>query len=164
MISKDHLAAALVRECDIAKHLHTKLDAEAFDYRPSEGQRSTLELMRYLAACGIGGIRSLAAGDWKAFGAYTERVETMTPEEFPAAMDRQKAEIEAFFAGITEEELETRMARLPVGDPMPLDAAIMNGPLKWLTAYKMQLFLYAKATGAAAIGTANAWAGIDWRG
>jgi len=164
MIRKEHLAAAMTRECDIAKHLVTKCGAEAFDYRPSEGQRSTLELMRYLAACGIGGIESLATGDWKAFGRYTARVETMTPAEFPVAMDRQKAEIEAFFAGITEEELETRTARLPAGDPMPLDAAIMGGPLKWLAAYKMQLFLYAKATGVAGIGTANAWAGIDWRG
>ena len=38
--------------------------------------------------------------------------------------------------------------------------AIMSGPLKWLTGYKMQLFLYAKATGAE-IGTSNAWGGYD---
>ncbi len=44
-----------------------------------------------------------------------------------------------------------------------LGLAILNGPLKWLTAYKLQLFLYAKACGAE-IGTANAWAGMDWKG
>jgi hypothetical protein len=165
MITKEQLAAGLARECDICVHLASKIDREAYDYRPTPAQRSTIELMRYLSICGIAGIRCMAASDWKLFGGYVERVAELTPEEFPEAMARQKAEIEAFFAETPAETLATQEAKLPGGGPtMPLGAAIMNGPLKWLTAYKMQLFLYAKATGAATIGTANAWAGIDWRG
>jgi hypothetical protein len=49
---------------------------------------------------------------------------------------------------------------MPGGGELPLGAALLNGPFKWLTSYKLQLFLYAKANGAA-IGTVNAWAGMD---
>ena len=90
------------------------------------------------------------------------------PFAFPAdgfveAMDRQKAELIAFFKGIPEERFASAEGLLPAGASMPLGAALMNGPLKWLTAYKLQLFLYAKAAGADEISTVNAWAGVDKR-
>ena len=44
---------------------------------------------------------------------------------------------------------------------LPLGAAILNGPAKWLAAYKMQLFLYAKASGAPELKTSNLWRGAD---
>ena len=37
----------------------------------------------------------------------------------------------------------------------------MVGPLKWITAHKLQLFLYAKTTSAPGMGTSNAWSGAD---
>ena len=164
MITKAHLAASMLRECDIAKHLFTKIPADAYDYRPTEGQRSTLELLRYLSVCGIGGIRAMEANDLKVMTEFTEQAAAMQAAEFPEAMDRQKARIREYFDGVDERALETMEAKLPGAGSMPLDVALMNGPLKWLTGYKMQLFLYAKASGASEIGTANAWAGIDWRG
>jgi hypothetical protein len=87
----------------------------------------------------------------------------MPASEFPAAMDRQKRDIEYFFASTSEETLATQQAPVMPSGMLPLGAAILGGPFKWLTAYKLQLFLYAKATGARDIGTANAWAGIDWK-
>ena len=164
MITKDHLAASMLRECDTAKHLFTKLPDGALDYRPTPGQRSTLELLRYLSVCGSGGIRAVVANDLNVLTEHTQRAAGMPADAFPAAMDRQKAEIQAYFDGVDERALEEARASLPGAGAMPLDAALMNGPLKWLTAYRMQLFLYAKAAGAAGIGTANAWAGIDWKG
>ena len=163
MLSKDQIAASMMFECDVSKHLHGKLTRQSYDYKPTDGQRSTLELLRYLAVCGIAGIQSLYQSDWKAFGKYTERSATMTAEEFPAAMDLQKQEIKDFFHSITERDLETRDAILPVGGSQLLGQAILNLPFKWLPAYKLQLFLYAKATGAADLNTANAWMGIDWK-
>lgn len=160
MITKDQLAASLTRECDICRHLFTKLGPAAHDYRPSPGQRSTTDLLRYLSYCGIAGVRSMAEKNWKIFAERAERAKEMPAAEFPAAMDRQKREIEAFFESVSDQTLGTQEAQVPGGGTLPLGAAIMSGPLKWLTAYKMQLFLYAKATGAD-IGTVNAWAGID---
>ncbi len=163
VLTRDQLTDAMLRECDICVHLHGKLAPGAFDYRPSPGQRSTTELLRYLAACGIGGLRSMTEKNWKRFAEATARLADMPGERFPEEMARQKADIAAHMAGLTEEMLRTHEASVPPGIAMPLGAAIVNGPLKWLTGYKMQLFLYAKASGAPDIGTANAWAGMDWK-
>jgi hypothetical protein len=154
----------MTRECDICLHLFSKLSPDAYDYKPSDSQRTTLELLRYLAACGIGGLRAMANSDWKLFNEELARTREMPAEDFPATMTRQKQAIEQFFASTSEAVLETKEAKMPGGATLPLGAGIMNGPLKWLAAYKLQLFLYAKATGAHQIGTANAWAGIDWKG
>ncbi|MFN2635722.1 MAG: hypothetical protein ABR585_01670 [Gemmatimonadaceae bacterium] len=163
MITREHIAGGMTRECDICIHLFEKLGPDAFDYRPSEGQRSTLELLRYLSGCGIGGLRALAGSNWKLFGQTLERTKDMPPQGFPSAMKTQRREIEEFFATTSEETLATQMAPTLPSGTMPLGAAILWGPFKWLAAYKLQLFLYAKATGAHDIATANAWAGIDWK-
>ena len=164
MITRDQVSSAMTRECDICLHLFSKLTPDAWDYRPSDSQRTTLELLRYLAGCGIGGLRAMASSDWKLFNEELARNKEMQPEGFPAAMTRQKQAIEQFFASTSEATLETKEAKMPGGGTLPLGVGIINGPLKWLAAYKLQLFLYAKATGAHQIGTANAWAGIDWKG
>jgi hypothetical protein len=164
MISKQQLGEAMVRECDICLHLFGKLRPGALEYRPSPGQRSTAELLRYLSVCGIAGVRAMANGDFKLFREALARVQDAPADAFPAAMEEQKADLRAFFETVTEETLERQQATLPGGGAKPLGVAILEGPLKWLTGYKLQLFLYAKATGAHDIGTANAWAGIDWKG
>jgi hypothetical protein len=160
MISKDQLAAAMMKECDVCIHLVSKLPAGAGDYRPSEKQRTTTELLRYLAICAEAGLDCMLHGDWKRFGDHAARTKEMSMDAFPEAMTRQKAAIEKFFQEISEATLETQEAPLPGGATVPLGVAILNGPFKWLAAYKMQLFLYAKACGAE-IGTANAWRGSD---
>ena len=161
MISKDQLADAMLRECDIISHLHTKLDPAQLDYRPSAEQRSTLELLQYLSIVGIAGSRCMAAGDFNLFKEFSERASTVTLDSFAGAMDKQKKELRELFAGFDEKLLETQAAPLPGGGEAPLGLAIMLGPIKWLAAYKLQLFLYAKASGATELGTANAWAGVD---
>lgn len=161
MLSKDHLSAALTNECDICNHLFTKLDRRAYDYRPSPTQRSATELLRYLSIIGIAGVRILDSGDWSQFQGFVEESNKMRPEEFPVAMARQKQEMEQWFASVDEKTLASKPATMPTRVVLPLAAAIIHGPVKWLSAYKLQLFLYAKATGAGDIGTFNAWAGMD---
>jgi hypothetical protein len=161
MITKEQVAQSMARDCDIAVHLFTKLSPDSYDYQPSTEQRTTLALLRYLAVCGAAGIHCMNVGDWKAFASYSERVKEMPASEFPVAMERQKQEILGFFNSVSEETLHTQKAPMPGGGTLPLGAAILNGPAKWLAAYKMQLFLYAKATGAKALKTANLWRGTD---
>jgi hypothetical protein len=162
MITKEQFADSMIRECDIAIHLFSKLPPEAYDYRPSPEQRTTTELLRYLSVCAAGGIRCMSENNWKLFSEeYRTRVEEMAPADFPAAMERQKKEISDFFAAVSEETLLTQEAPMPGGGMLPLGAAILNGPLKWLAAYKMQLFLYAKAAGAGDLKTSNVWRGTD---
>jgi hypothetical protein len=161
MITKDQFAQSLARECDIAIHLFSKLSPEAYEYQPSPEQRTTVNLLRYLSVCASAGIRCIVEKDWKLFAEYRERVKDMPATEFPAAMERQKQEILDFFASITEEALGSQEGLMPGGATLPVGLAIMEGPLKWLAAYKMQLFLYAKATGATELKTSNLWRGVD---
>lgn len=162
MISKEQLCAAMAKECDVAVHIFEKLPAGAWDYRPSPRQRSTLELLRYLSRCGIAGIRAMDENNFQRFNEVIETGKDMKPEEFPAAMQKQKRDIEEYFAGVSEGKLETMQTTMPGAGLLPLQVALLNGPLKWLAGYKLQLFNYAKAAGNESIGTANAWAGIDW--
>lgn len=162
MLNKDDLCELMLFECDVAKHLHGKLPQGCLDYRPTPGQRSTLELLRYLAHCGISGCYALWDGNWDRYGASAARTQEMSAEEFPAVMDRQKQEIRAFFDAMSPEDFATRPATEPTGVTTKLCRALVDMPLRWLGGYRMQLFLYAKAAGNAEIGTANCWAGIDW--
>lgn len=160
MITREQFLTSVTKECNVCKHLHSKLTPESIDYRPSPGQRSTLELLRYLSSIGIASMSALVTGSWDAYRTYHERSTTMTAEEFPSAMDRQAAEIAEMLNGISDEDLMTGEAKVPTGETLPLGHALMNTVYTWLVAYKMQLFLYAKANGAE-IGTANCWGGRD---
>lgn len=161
MITKDQFAQSLARECDIIVHLFSKIAPDAYDYRPSPEQRSTLELLRYVAIFASAGIDCMLHKDWKRFGEHRERVKEMSAAEFPAAMERQKQEILGVFASVSEEALRSQEAPMPGGAMLPLGLAIMEGPLKWMAAYKMQLFLYAKASGATELKTSNLWRGVE---
>lgn len=161
MLTREELIEEIVLECTIAKHLYAKLNPADVDYRPSPGQRSTLELLRYLAICASASAYHIATGDMDGARARYTSSANMTFEEFPEAMDRQIDELRAVIGGIPETELVTRTAVHPDGNEYPLGLMFVKMPLKWLTAYRMQLFLYAKANGAADINTANNWVGRD---
>ena len=51
------------------------------DYRPGEGQRTTLELLRYLCFCGIGGARAMADGDWDGYKEWEAECAALTEAE-----------------------------------------------------------------------------------
>jgi hypothetical protein len=161
MIDKNDLLAVLVDECDVCLHLHGKLPKGALDYRPSPGQRSTLELLRYLTHAGVSGTRAMIDGNWDAFAAAEKRTATMRADEFPAAMAAQKKELTKIFAGISDAQFDEQSAKLPTGETMKLGQALLNAPVRWMTAYRMQLFIYAKAAGNKDLWTADCWAGKD---
>lgn len=161
MLSKAQFFDLLDNEMMLLKHLHTKVTPAMLDYRPSEGQRSTLELLRYLSTTAQIGTRFLLDGNWDFFASLKPQMESMTADEFPAALDRQVAAIRELLAPLGDGELMEREATYVNGKKMPLGQALVMGPLRWLTAYRMQLFLYLKASGAPTLGTSNLWGGRD---
>jgi hypothetical protein len=161
MISKQDMLDSIQHEFNICKHLHGKFTPESMEYRPSPAQRSTLELMRYLSVLGIAATRSMAAKDWSIYGSYKERAANMAAEDFPAAMDRQIEELREYLDSFSDEEFNALTLTLPNGQELPVLLGLMNSILKWFTAYKMQLFLYAKANGRLEMDTFNAWFGVD---
>ena len=52
VLTKDELIASLQHEVRILVHLAGKVDKSKLDYRPTPKQRSTLELLRYMAIMG----------------------------------------------------------------------------------------------------------------
>jgi hypothetical protein len=131
------------------------------DYRPTEGQRSTLELLRYLATVGEASTTCILSGNWDSYPEIAGRSKEMTANEFPQLMDQQIANLEGIFENLTDEELVTRKAKHVTGDEFSLAEGILELPLKWLTGYRMQLFLYAKQAGNTSINTSNNWLGVD---
>jgi hypothetical protein len=76
-------------------------------------------------------------------------------------MERPEAEIRAALAPLTERDLAERRSMLPTGATTNLGAALVYVVMRVLGGYRMQLFLHAKASGSAALTTANCWYGID---
>ena len=161
MLGKDDIRDLILKECDICLHLHGQIPAGGLDYRPTPSQRSTLELLRYVSVCAIGGARAMGDGNWGAWPGFAERADALAGADFPAAMERQKEEIHAFFDGLTQEELETRTATTPMGTELTLERALVELPLSWMIGYRMQLFLYAKQAGNEAIWTPDCWVGVS---
>ena len=163
MISRSALLDALEHETKVCKHLVGKISGDGFAYRPSDAQRTTLELMRYLALCAIGPVASLAAGDWTEYSKREEMLGEMGPDDFADALDRQMAGVREIVEGLSDEDLRDRMVKTPADGELPLGIAIMRTSYAWTIAYRHELFLRAKAAGATEINTANNWAGIDWK-
>ncbi len=161
MLGKDDLLALMLRECDICIHLHGKLPAGSEEFRFTPGQRSTAELLRYLSFVGLGASRSMVANSWDPYQELAKAAATQTVADFPAAMERQKQGLRALFAETPDADFTTKTFTLPWGQTLPLGQALIVLPYDALVAYRMQLFLHAKAAGNADIGTANCWAGVD---
>ena len=159
MITKRDFLESVAHECHVAKHLFRQLPPGALKYRPAKGQRSTLELLRYLSYCAVAMTEYVLSGKDEAYESWHRKSLTLPAKGFPAAMDRQARRMKVLLSRIPEKQFETRTVKLPWGIEGRLGSVMMNTSLKWLTAYRMQLFLYAKAAGASKLSTADCWLG-----
>jgi hypothetical protein len=148
-------------ETKVIQHLATKVPSAQLDWRPTPGQRSTLELLRYLTTCALVPTRAMIAGNWDDAEALENASGDVTPGDFAAAMDRQMQAVEQAIRAIPDEDLLTKATTAPWGTPTVLGISLVDYCLKPLVAYRMQLFLYAKESGNAALGPANCWVGRD---
>jgi hypothetical protein len=156
---KQHLLMNLEREIFLLKQLAPIIEERDLNFRPAEKVRSTLELMQYLASIGSVILRWLIRNDigkedW--IKIRDERL-TVNRENFIRKLDVQLDEIRSYMNSITEQDLLTRIVELPNKEKMPLGAAIINAPIKWLAAYRMEVFVYLKMNGRHDISTREAW-------
>ncbi|HYC83355.1 MAG TPA: hypothetical protein VEB60_02325 [Candidatus Paceibacterota bacterium] len=156
MITKDQFLQSLLHDFAIIKHLYGKVPANGWDYRPTEKQRSTRELVQYLATAPLTTLRVIVAGDAALFG-QAENGAGVTVENFPEMLDREVQEISSVISSMSDEDLQTPFELW--GTTLPKGMWLLNMVLKNVVAYKMQLFLYAKAAGNADIGTMDLWQG-----
>jgi hypothetical protein len=165
MYTIDHFIAAFAKECRICLQLYGKMPAGGLDYRPTAGQRSTVELLRYVSYGPYNGVRRVLAGDFTLGISAVEATKDMPPSDFPRRMAWQEAEVERMARAADPEDLRNGEIRFPWGEVMKKawgevmkkGEALVAHPLKWITAYRMQLFLYLKAAGAADLATPDIW-------
>ncbi len=160
MYTKEHLIRAMKNEFRIIKHLAEKVPADMEGYKPTEKQRTTLELLQYISILFVAFVETVKQNDVKAFGSFGERSKGTTLANFPQCMDVQEQEVVAALEAFTDEDLQTIINLYGQGDNTKA-AYLVESLLKWAAAYKMQLFLYIKASGNSAIGTSNLWGGMD---
>ena len=160
MYTKEDLKLSLAHEFNVVRHLFTKIPEGKFDYKPTEKQRTTLELLQYLSIAVPAAVAVVSAGDSKAFHPYVERSKTVTSENFIEIFSQGEKEAIDVIDAFTPEQLLEKINIFMMGD-MTKGVYLVETSLKWIVAYKMQLFLYIKASGNTSIGTSNLWGGMD---
>jgi hypothetical protein len=156
---KDHLLLNIEREIQLLKQLAPLIEERDLQFRPIEKVRNTLELMQYLSTIGASMMRSFKEGplskeEWAKVREYRS---SLTRGNFIERLDEQLKQIRDYFNEITEKDLLEKVVELPNKEQMPLGAAIMMAPMKWLTVYRKELFLYLKLNGRHDISTREAW-------
>ncbi len=157
MYSVDQFLRSYRKEALVTINLFSKIPPGGLDYRPTLGQRSTLELLRYLSYGPYNGVCRIVAGDWNLGVSTIEATKDMPASDFPARMAWQADAVERIVRAANPNSLLNDEITFPWGETMKRGEGLINCPLKWVTAYRMQLFLYVKQAGASHLGTPEAW-------
>lgn len=161
ILSKDELIGCLQKEVHILAHLCGKVEAGMLSYKPTEKQRSTLELLQYLSMMGPELLKCIRDGafDMEGWGKAEAAAKAMDFEGVKAAIAAQMDLYATFLGGMSEEELagEVSLFETKVSRARHIIDFIVCGH----AAYRTQLFCYLKANGREELGTMNLWAGVD---
>jgi len=156
---KDQLLDNLKREIVLLKQLAVLIEEKDLTYRPHEKVRTTFELMQYLSGVGSWMMRRFVKNDITPELREKEMAfrSTLTLQNFQTRLDEQWKEIQDYMEQISENDLLKKEIELPWKEKMILGTAIINAPIKWLAAYRMELFMYLKMNGRPDLGTKDAW-------
>jgi hypothetical protein len=161
MYRKADFLKSLKHEAKIVKHLATKIPAGQLGYRPTPAQRSTLELLQYLTFSQLASLEFLVTGAWDHYEGLSEPAKAVTPETFAKSMDKQLAAMTRKLSKFSDPAIGRKMVKNWAGTKMSFGEGLVEIVLKQATAYRMQLFLYVKASGAADIATSDCWMGVS---
>lgn len=158
---KQHLLNNIEKEINICRRLYTKIPYGKKDFRPKEGIRSIMELLQYLGIIG-----KIMPAYWLKkddtdftafFNAMEQPTKAMRFEQFLTVMDEQMATIRELFDQISEEDLINKEVAYPWGGKAPLGEALIATSIKFLSGYKLQLFLFIKLCDDQKLATPDAW-------
>jgi hypothetical protein len=161
---KQHLINSIEKEIKICKRLYTKIPADKMDFRLKEGVRSVSELLQYLGMIGRAMLTFWLKHDPSEFNTFfnekTIKAGSMLHGDFLAVMDEQLGAVKNLFNEIKEEDLYKEVT-YPWGGKTELGEGIMATSIKWLAAYKLQLFSLIKLSIDDSLSTADAWVLTD---
>jgi len=160
MYRKAEFLKSLKHEAKVVKHLATAVSPAQLDYRPTPAQRSTREVLQYLTFAPLATTEYLVSGSWDHYEAMAAAAKEVTPETFAKSIDKQLATISKRLAKLTDASIMRKSVKSWSGKKMGMGEAMIELVLKTATAYRMQLFLYAKASGSAQLATSDCWMGV----
>lgn len=158
MITKELFIQSLEHELRVIRHLASKIDISMLSYRPSETQRSLLELLQYMSYVFETSVEAIISKDGTIYRTRSEEASHMTLEQFDEKISSQSKKIRELVTSLTDEQLNEVVDMWSV---QPRSLHLLNSTLKWAVAYKMQLFQYLKAGGSLDLKTSNLWVGVD---
>ena len=160
-ITKDEVIGQLQKEVRILLHLASKLDSKSLDYRPTAKQRSSLELLRYLAVMGPSLVRAIKTGnfDVERWQADTATANASNFQQVLALIQAHEAEYASLLGSWTEDDFRGTIDMF--GRKATRAQWLLELVLNGCAAYRTQLFLYLKACGREELTTANLWQGVD---
>ncbi len=165
VLTKDELISSLKHEVRILLHLASKVDPAKLDYRPTPKQRSTLELLQYMAIMGPTQIAVIKAGAFNrpalsaAWGPADAAAKAMNFDQAIAAIRKQSDEYARLLNEWTEADFRAEIDMF--GNKSTRGRQLVNLVLNGHAAYRTQLFCYLKSSGRAELNTMNLWAGMD---
>jgi hypothetical protein len=168
VLTKDELIASLQKEVRILVHLVGKVDKSKLDYRPTPRQRSTLELLQYMAIMGPTQVAVIKAGIFNraalsALWAPAEAAaKAMTFDQAVTAIQGQSEEYIRLLSGWTEAFFRSEIDMF--GTKSTRGSLLVNLVLCGFAAYRTQIFCYLKSCGHDELNTLNLWAGVDGPG
>ena len=158
-MTKAALFAGLRQQNRCLIHLVGKLGPEHADFRFTPGQRSTIELLRYLCAQNLGFTDYAVSGGWGRWDDLAGATAGLDLAAIPAALTRQQERVEAMLGPWTEERLATRQVPTWWGETVPMIDFLHATALRCTIGYTMQVFLQAKAAGLSGLGSGDLWQG-----
>ena len=165
VLTKEELIASLKNEVRILLHLATKIDQSKLDYRPTPAQRSTLELLRFMAIMAPTQITLIKGGIFTReaivalWGPAEAASKTMNFDEAIAAIAKQREDLGKILSEVTEADLREEFDLF--GQQHTRGYLLVNQVLSAFAAYRTQLFCYLKSCGREELNTNNLWMGTD---
>lgn len=165
VLTKEELITSLQHEVRILVHLAGKVDKSKLDYRPTPKQRSTLELLQYMAIMGPTQLAVIQTGVFDrptlsaAWSPAEAASKAMNFDEAVAAIQKQSDEYARVLSGWTEAGLRAEIDMF--GTKSTRGSMLVNLVLSAHAAYRTQLFCYLKSCGREELDTMNLWAGVD---
>jgi hypothetical protein len=165
VLTKEELTTSLQKEVRILVHLAGKVDKSRLDYRPTPNQRSTLELLQYMAIMGPTQVAVIKAGTFNraalsaAWGPAEAAARAMNFDQAVSAIQEQFDEYTRLLSGWTEDDFRVEIDMF--GTKSSRGSLLVNLVLSGYAAYRTQLFCYLKSCGREELNTMNLWAGVD---
>ena len=165
VLTRDELISTLQNEVRILVHLAGKVDPAQLDYRPTPKQRTTLELLQYMAVMGPTQLLVIKTGvyDRPTLSAlWTPAMAAANAMSFDQTIAAIQAQSALFASSLYEwSDADFREEINMFGSKFTRAALLMNQVICGFAAYRMQLFCYLKSCGREELNTVNLWAGVD---